>query len=65
VRWEMAPFDHPALKVPNGSPGDEFSTTLSSDGMTAKDSFLSIPAIGASGRGAKGLGPILPFTPQP
>jgi cytochrome c peroxidase len=64
VRWEMAPFDHPALKVPNGSPGDEFSTTMNSDG-TAKDSFLTIPAIGARGRAAKGLGPLQPFTPQP
>ena len=64
VRWEMAPFDHPALKVPNGSPGDEFSTTVTGDG-TAKDSFLAIPAIGAAGRAAKGLGPIQPFTPQP
>jgi hypothetical protein len=64
VRWEMAPFDHPALKVPNGSPGDEFSTTTNSDG-TAKDSLLTIPAVGARGRAAKGLGPLQPFTPQP
>jgi hypothetical protein len=64
VRWEMAPFDHPALKVPHGSPGDAFTTTMNSDG-TAKDSLLAIPAIGAGGRQAKGLGPIQPFTPQP
>jgi hypothetical protein len=64
VRWEKAPFDHPALKVPHGSPGDAFTTTMNSDG-TAKDSFLAIPAIGAGGRQAKGLGPIQPFTPQP
>jgi mono/diheme cytochrome c family protein len=64
VRWEMAPFDHPSLKVPHGSAGDEYSTTMNSDG-TAKDSFLAIPAIGARGRAAKGLGPIQPFTPQP
>jgi cytochrome c peroxidase len=64
VRWEMAPFDHPALKVPNGSPGDEFGTTMNSDG-TAKDSFLTIPAIGARGRAAKGIGPLQPFAPQP
>jgi hypothetical protein len=63
VRWEMAPFDHPALKVPNGSPGDEFSTTANSDG-TARDSFLTIPAVGARGRAAKGLGPLQPFTPK-
>jgi cytochrome c peroxidase len=64
VRWEMAPFDHPALKVPNGSPGDEFTTQMNGDG-TAKDALLTIPAIGARGRAAKGLGPIQPFSPQP
>jgi cytochrome c peroxidase len=64
VRWEMAPFDHPSLKVPDGSPGDEFSTPMNADG-TAKDSFLRIPAIGAGGRAVKGLGPLQPFTPQP
>ena len=64
VRWEMAPFDHPALKVPNGSAGDEFSTAMNSDG-TAKDSLLTIPAVGARGRAAKGLGPLQPFAPQP
>ena len=63
VRWEMAPFDHPALKVASGSPGDEYSTTMNSDG-TAKDSFLAIPAVGAAGRAAKGLGPLQPFTPK-
>jgi len=64
VRWEMAPFDHPALKVPHGSPGDEFTTTMNSDG-TAKDSYLAIPAVGAAGRAAKGLAPLQPFSPQP
>jgi cytochrome c peroxidase len=63
VRWEMAPFDHPSLKVAHGSAGDEYSTTMNSDG-TAKDSFIAIPAVGASGRAAKGLGPIQPFTPK-
>jgi cytochrome c peroxidase len=63
VRWEMAPFDHPSLKVPHGSAGDEYSTTMNSDG-TAKDSFLAIPAVGAAGRAAKGLGPLQPFTPK-
>ena len=63
VRWEKAPFDHPSLKVPHGSAGDEYSTTMNSDG-TAKDSFLAIPAVGAAGRAAKGLGPLQPFTPK-
>ena len=64
VRWEMAPFDHPALKVPHGGPGDEFSTPMNMDG-TAVDSILNIPAVGAGGRAAKGLSPLQPFTPQP
>jgi cytochrome c peroxidase len=63
VRWEQAPFDHPALRVPHGSPGDEYSTTMNSDG-TAKDSFMAIPAVGAGGRAAKGLAPLQPFTPK-
>jgi hypothetical protein len=37
---------------------------MNSDG-TAKDSLLAIPAVGARGRAAKGLGPLQPFTPQP
>ena len=64
VRWERAPFDHPALKVPHGSPGDEFSTGMNAD-ATATDTLLDVPAVGAAGRAAKGLGPLLPFTPQP
>jgi cytochrome c peroxidase len=63
VRWEKAPFDHPALKVPAGSPGDEYTTSMNTDG-TAKDSFLTIPAVGAAGRAVKGLGPLQPFTPK-
>jgi len=63
VRWEKAPFDHPSLKVPHGSAGDEYTTTMNTDG-TAKDTFLTIPAVGAAGRAAKGLGPLQPFTPK-
>lgn len=46
VRWERAPFDHPALSVPEGS----------ADGATepgralARDRTLEIPAIGRHGR---------------
>jgi cytochrome c peroxidase len=65
VRWEMAPFDHPSLKVPNGHPGDEYAITqVNSDG-TAKDTLLAIPAVGSAGRAAKGLAPLQPFTPKP
>lgn len=63
VKWEMAPFDHPSLKIANGHVGDEYQTEINSDG-TAKDSLVTLPAVGAAGRGAKGLGPIVPFTPQ-
>ena len=64
VRWEMAPFDHPSIKIPNGHVGDEYEAVLAPDAQ-AKDIVLTIPAVGAAGRGAKGLGPIQPFTPQP
>jgi cytochrome c peroxidase len=58
VRWEKAPFDHPSLVVANGAAGDE--TWTSSDGTSghAADTALAIPAVGAQGRAAKGLGPL-------
>ena len=42
VRWEKAPFDHPAIKIANGH------TTNSSFGL-AEDNYLYIPAVGQSG----------------
>ncbi|MBX3234285.1 MAG: cytochrome-c peroxidase [Labilithrix sp.] len=51
VKYERAPFDHPELFVPDGHPGNESSVTNRGDG-NATDSFLTIPAVGASGNGA-------------
>ncbi|HSB79013.1 MAG TPA: cytochrome c peroxidase [Candidatus Methylomirabilis sp.] len=46
VRWEKAPFDHPALAVPNGA-------TVKRNGAT--DTMLNLPAVGADGLAAEGL----------
>jgi cytochrome c peroxidase len=48
VRYEKAPFDHPALKVPHGHKGDN-TTVSTTDGVKAIDEFLAVPAVGASG----------------
>ena len=56
VRYEKAPFDHPSLKVPTGAKGDNTAVTTS-DGKTAIEEFLSLPAVGATGRTT----PLLPF----
>jgi hypothetical protein len=40
VAMEQAPFDHPQLMIPNGSP----------DGRPKKDLTLEIPAVGKNGR---------------
>jgi hypothetical protein len=60
VRLEQAPFDHPALPVPNGHPGDEHSVTPGGTAGFAATDFLMIPAVGAAGRDAT-LGPLRPF----
>jgi cytochrome c peroxidase len=52
VRWERAPFDHPSIVLPNGD--------ASGPGPT----FIEVPAVGAGGRSALGLGPIKPFQPK-
>jgi cytochrome c peroxidase len=62
VRWEMAPFDHPALTVPNGHPGNAMSTKLDPVTGYAVDVNLKIPAVGAAGRGPMGLVQLLPFS---
>ena len=41
VRWERAPFDHPALEVPHG---------LRPEDQASKDDLLHIPAVGRFGR---------------
>ena len=50
VRYHQAPFDHPALQIPNGHPGDTRSVTSDGKGQ-ATDSFIQIPAIGKNGLG--------------
>jgi cytochrome c peroxidase len=56
VRWEMAPFDHPQLFIPNGhedaGPGGALACN---DGSQACDDFLELPAVGSGGRAAAGL----------
>ena len=51
VECEQAPFDHPALLVPNGHPGDQFTVVADPPviGTKAADSFLLVPAVGGSG----------------
>ncbi|MBI4311847.1 MAG: hypothetical protein HY681_08695 [Chloroflexi bacterium] len=50
VRWQQAPFDHPALCVPNGHVGDEVAVTETAPGSgIAADSMMCIPAVGAGG----------------
>ena len=61
VRWEIAPFDHPQLSVPNGHPGDESKVQGPGPSQDAKDDLLILPAVGAAGRGAKGLPPLTSF----
>jgi cytochrome c peroxidase len=48
VRRHAAPFDHPALSVPNGHPGDTRSVTRDSAGR-ATESLLVLPAVGRNG----------------
>jgi cytochrome c peroxidase len=59
VRWERAPFDHPALIVFNGALGDE-RHVVESLGHKAADDLLAIPAVGATGRSVS-QGPLQPF----
>jgi cytochrome c peroxidase len=56
VRYEKAPFDHPALKIPNGHKGDN-TAVQSIDGVKATDEFMTLPAVGAAGLTT----PIKPF----
>jgi hypothetical protein len=59
VRWEKAPFDHPELIVPNGSPGD---TSAAQCGTSSTcDELIHVPPVGANGRAAAGLPPLGTF----
>jgi cytochrome c peroxidase len=59
VRWEQAPFDHPELVVPNGSPGDS-KAVLCGTASTC-DELIRLPAIGYWGRAAEALPPLGTF----
>jgi cytochrome c peroxidase len=60
VRFERAPFDHPALPLPEGHEGDERGVSI--DGATGRaiTTVDQIPAVGASGRDQT-LGPLRSF----
>ena len=50
VRSQSAPFDHPELFVPNGSPGSQFFVTDDGSGFSnATTTLLHIPATGQLG----------------
>jgi len=53
VAFEKAPFDHPQLIIPNGSPKSDSS----------KDLFINIPAVGSGGRATE-LPTFLGLDPQ-
>jgi cytochrome c peroxidase len=59
VRWEKAPFDHPELVVPNGSPGD--SSVVQCGASSTCDELIRLPPVGAAGRAAAGLPPLGTF----
>jgi cytochrome c peroxidase len=49
VRYERAPFDHPELCVPNGSPGTNAHIAQYGPNGYGRDALLEIPAVGAAG----------------
>ena len=51
VRCELAPFDHPAIALPEGST----SNAAAGKPTQAEDLITNIPAVGAGGRPAAGL----------
>jgi hypothetical protein len=53
VRWEKAPFDHPELFVPNGSPGNSSAVNCPA-GKTCNE-LIRLPPVGANGRSAEAL----------
>jgi hypothetical protein len=60
VRFEKAPFDHPALPLPDGHPGNEQAMAAQSASMLADTTMRQVPAVGAGGRDTS-LGPLRPF----
>jgi cytochrome c peroxidase len=61
VRWEKAPFDHPSLALPNGHVGNEVTVKFNKLTNQAEEQTYVLPAVGAAGRGAKGLPALQPF----
>jgi hypothetical protein len=64
VRWEQAPFDHPALQIPNGQAGTPLLVTMNPQTGYAFDDVINLPAVGAGGRNGFVPGqriPVLPF----
>ena len=51
VRCELAPFDHPEIKLPEGTTG----SSAAEKSTQAADLITDIPAVGAGGRPAAGL----------
>jgi hypothetical protein len=49
VRWQRAPFDHPALCVPNGAAGDATGVLPGAIRGEAADNPMCLPAVGAQG----------------
>jgi cytochrome c peroxidase len=60
VRFEQAPFDHPALTLTAGHVGDGASVSIGPGG-NAVDTLSTLPAVGKLGRAAKGMPPITSF----
>ncbi len=60
VRWERAPFDHPALAIPAGHAGDENAAGADGDTGLAQSQFILLPAVGKAGRDET-LGPLRPL----
>lgn len=62
VRWEQAPFDHPALVVPNGHPTTGNHPVLGASYLP--DNVIALPAVGSAGRSALAAPnntPLVPF----
>jgi cytochrome c peroxidase len=62
VRWQRAPFDHPALCVPNGAAGDATSVLPGAVQGEAADNVMCLPAVGAQGASVA-LQPFLGLNP--
>jgi len=60
VRFEKAPFDHPALPLPAGHAGDEHAVDPANVPGLADTVVIEVPAVGAAGRG-EALGPLRAF----